>query len=76
MVQSLPGQIVPETLSQKTLSQRNWAGGVAQGVDLEFKSQYCKKKKKVKFVLFFFTAVKTKSISTKKGNALSHLFGL
>jgi hypothetical protein len=42
-VRSQPGQIVCETLSQKTLSQKNWASGVAQGEDLEFKSQYCKK---------------------------------
>jgi hypothetical protein len=31
MVQSLPGQIVHETLSQKNPSQKR-AGGVAQGV--------------------------------------------
>jgi hypothetical protein len=24
---------------------KNWAGGVAQGEGLEFKSQYCKKKR-------------------------------
>jgi hypothetical protein len=60
MVQSLPGQIVPETLSQKTLSQRNWAGGVAQGVDLEFKSQYCKKKKKIKICSIFFHSSENK----------------
>jgi hypothetical protein len=35
-------QIVPETLSQKNHSQKR-AGGVAQGVDPEFKSQYHKK---------------------------------
>jgi hypothetical protein len=37
MVQSQPGQIVQETLSQKTPSQKR-AGGVAQGVGPEFKS--------------------------------------
>jgi hypothetical protein len=39
-VQSQPGQIVGETLSQKR------AGGVAQGVGPEFKPQHCKKKRK------------------------------
>jgi hypothetical protein len=42
MVQSQPRQIVHETLSQKAL-HKNRAGGVAQGVDLEFKSQHRKK---------------------------------
>jgi hypothetical protein len=37
--------MVHETLSQKNLSQKR-AGGVAQGVDPEFKPQYCQKKKK------------------------------
>jgi hypothetical protein len=40
-----PGQIVPETLSQKYPSQKR-AGLVAQGVGPESKSQYHKKKKK------------------------------
>jgi hypothetical protein len=44
-VQSQPGQIVCETLSQKNPSQKR-AGGVAQGEGPEFKPQYCKKKKK------------------------------
>jgi hypothetical protein len=44
-VGSQPGQIVCETLFQKTLHQKR-AGGVAQGVGPEFKLQYCKKKKK------------------------------
>jgi hypothetical protein len=44
VVHSQPGQIVRETLSQKTL-HKNRASGVAQG---EFKPQYCKKKKKKK----------------------------
>jgi hypothetical protein len=38
-VRSQPRQIVHEILSQKNL-------GLAQGVGLEFKPQYCKKKKK------------------------------
>jgi hypothetical protein len=42
MVQSQPGQIVCEILSQKTLSQKR-AGGAAQGVGPEFKPQYRKK---------------------------------
>jgi hypothetical protein len=43
MVQSQPGQIVPETLSQKKKpSPRKRAGGVAQGIGPEFKPQYCK----------------------------------
>jgi hypothetical protein len=40
-----PGQIVHEILSQKTL-HKNRAGEVAQDEGPEFKSQYCKKKKK------------------------------
>jgi hypothetical protein len=44
-VQSQPGQIVHETLSQKNPSQKR-AGGVAQGIDPEFKLQNAKKKKK------------------------------
>jgi hypothetical protein len=44
-VQSQPGQIVHKTLSQKNPSQKR-AGGVAQGVDPEFKPQYHRKKKK------------------------------
>jgi hypothetical protein len=47
MVQSQPGQIVRETLSQKTL-HKNRAGGVTQGKDPEFKPQYHKKKKRKK----------------------------
>jgi hypothetical protein len=39
-VRSQPGQIVGENLPQKNPPQ-NRAGGVAQGVDLEFKPQYC-----------------------------------
>jgi hypothetical protein len=44
-VQNQPGQIVGETLSQRTLHKIR-AGRVAQGEDLEFKPQYHKKKKK------------------------------
>jgi hypothetical protein len=39
-VQNQPGQIALETHHKKR------AGGVAQGVDPDFKPQYCKKKKK------------------------------
>jgi hypothetical protein len=45
VVQSQPGQIVCETLSQKTL-HKNKAGGVVQGEGPEFKHQYHKKEKK------------------------------
>jgi hypothetical protein len=45
-VRSQPGQIVRETLFQKTPSQKKKAGGVTQGVDPEFKPQYWGKKKK------------------------------
>jgi hypothetical protein len=38
-------QIVHKTLSQKN-SLQQCSGGMAQGVGSEFKSQYCKKKKK------------------------------
>jgi hypothetical protein len=41
-VQSQPRQIVPKTLSRKHPSQKG-AGGVAQVVGPEFKSQYHKK---------------------------------
>jgi hypothetical protein len=44
-VQSQPGQILRQTLSQKTF-HKNRTGGVAQGEGPEFKPQYCKKKKK------------------------------
>jgi hypothetical protein len=44
-VQSQPGQIIHETLSQKTL-HKNRAGGGGQGEGPEFKPQYHKKKKK------------------------------
>jgi hypothetical protein len=46
VVQSQPGQIVHETLSQKTL-HKNRTGGVAQDESPEFKPQYQKKKNKV-----------------------------
>jgi hypothetical protein len=42
-LEASPGQIVLETLSQKNPSQKK-AGGVAQGIGPEFKSQYRKKK--------------------------------
>jgi hypothetical protein len=45
---SQPGQIALETLSQKNLSQKRDGSqkiGVAQGVGLEFKTQYHKNKK-------------------------------
>jgi hypothetical protein len=40
MVRSQPGQIVHENLSQKYLTPKKRAGGVAQGIDSEFKPQY------------------------------------
>jgi hypothetical protein len=43
MVQSQPGQIVCETLSQKIL-HKNKASGVAQGEGPEFKPHYHEKK--------------------------------
>jgi hypothetical protein len=45
VVRSQPGKVVHKTLSQKNPSQKR-AGGVAQGVDPEFKTQYRQKKKK------------------------------
>jgi hypothetical protein len=53
-VQSQPGQIVCETLSQKNPSQKR-AGGVAQGEGPEFKPQYCKKKKKERYVIMSYS---------------------
>jgi hypothetical protein len=47
IVWSQSGQIIHETLSWKTLSQKNWAGGVAQGEIPEFKPQYHKNKTKL-----------------------------
>jgi hypothetical protein len=46
VVQSSPGKIVCETLSQKSHSQKG-GGGVAQGESPEFKPQYHKKKKEI-----------------------------
>jgi hypothetical protein len=46
-VRSQPRQIVRKTLSRKTLHEKR-AGGVPQGVGLEFKPQYRKEKKKKK----------------------------
>jgi hypothetical protein len=45
-VQSHPGQIVHETLSQKNPPQKRRASEMAQGKGPEFKPQYHKKKKK------------------------------
>jgi hypothetical protein len=42
-VRRQPRKIVQETLSQKNLSPKR-AGGVAQGLDLQFILQYCRKK--------------------------------
>jgi hypothetical protein len=42
-VQSQPQQIGHKNLSRKTLSQKNWAGGVTLGEGPEFKPQYHKK---------------------------------
>jgi hypothetical protein len=44
MVRSQPGQIVLETLSREYLKQKGLVE--CQGIDPEFKSQYCKKKKR------------------------------
>jgi hypothetical protein len=44
VVRSQPGQIAPETLSQKKPITKR-AGGVAQNVGPEFKPQYHKKKR-------------------------------
>jgi hypothetical protein len=43
-VQSQPGQIVLKALTQKTHHNK----GMAQGIDPEFKPQYCKEKEKEK----------------------------
>jgi hypothetical protein len=50
-VQNQAWQIVPETLPWKNPSQKR-AGGMTQGVGPEFKPQYGKKKKKLKYDLF------------------------
>jgi hypothetical protein len=47
-VQSLPKQIVPKTLSQKTFhTHKTWVGRVAQGEGPELKPQYHTLKKKL-----------------------------
>jgi hypothetical protein len=51
-VQSQPRQIAPKTLPLKNPFQRR-AGGVAQGIGPDFKSQYHKKKKKRHFMGMF-----------------------
>jgi hypothetical protein len=48
VVQNHPGQIVHKTPSQKYLTHKKRAGGVAQGIIPEFKPSYHKKKKKKK----------------------------
>jgi hypothetical protein len=47
VVQSQPGQIVPQDLISKTI-HKNRAGGVAEGEGPEFKPQYQKNKKEKK----------------------------
>jgi hypothetical protein len=45
-VRSQPGQIVPQSpISKKKKKSQKKAGGVAQGVGLEFKPQHYKKKR-------------------------------
>jgi hypothetical protein len=44
MVKSQPGQRVPRELTRKKLTTKR-AGAVTQGVGLEFKPQYLRKKK-------------------------------
>jgi hypothetical protein len=51
-VQSQPGQIVCKTLLRKKTHHKKRDGGVAQGVDPEFKSQYLKKKNQKNSRLF------------------------
>jgi hypothetical protein len=46
-VQSQPGQLVFEPLSQKA-HHKKWVGAVAQSTGPEFKPHFCKKKKKKK----------------------------
>jgi hypothetical protein len=45
-VQSQPGEIFGETLSQNQKSHKKETGGVDQGVGPEFKPQYHQKKRK------------------------------
>jgi hypothetical protein len=64
MFQSQAGQIVQETLSQKIPTQKR-AGGVAQGVVLDFKlPPHPKKKKKKKKSSVFSARVNSNSSST------------
>jgi hypothetical protein len=56
-VQSQPGQIVLETLSQKNPSQKK-PGGLAQGVGPDFIPSITKKKKKKVLVLHSETTSK------------------
>jgi hypothetical protein len=51
------GQTVRETLSQN-IHHRKRAGGVSQGVDPEFNTQYRKKKKaEAAFIIFTFSNI-------------------
>jgi hypothetical protein len=47
---SQPGQIICDTLSRKNSIQKR-AGGAAKGICPEFKPQYCKKKKKPRYLV-------------------------
>jgi hypothetical protein len=50
MVRSQPGEIVLHPVSQKTLSQKKWAGEVTQGKGPEAKPQYWKKRSPLFFL--------------------------
>jgi hypothetical protein len=54
MVQSRPGQIVCETLSQKNPTQKR-AGRMTQGISPEFKPQYHEKKLVYKQIFLIFS---------------------
>jgi hypothetical protein len=43
VVQSQPGEIVPQDPISKKTHHKNGVGGVAPGIGPEFKPQYCKK---------------------------------
>jgi hypothetical protein len=69
VVQSQPGQIVHETLSQKKKTHhKNRAGGVAKGVGPEFKPQ-CHQKMKVEkgHALWSMPLVPNKTLSLGGG---------
>jgi hypothetical protein len=54
-------------LKKKKNPSQQRAGGVAQGEDPEFKPQYCKKKKKVKWVCWYMSMIPATWVTIARG---------